>query len=153
MAQTCDGLSARFPPTIRPAFHGRTGYALALTASKAVQREGYPEALDIIRAPYAYPYRSPVGDDPIAAAHYSLSYLRDAILDEGTDIAGIVVESLAGEVLACIVRRPHGRDPVAQIHGIGPQDERRAQHDRAGGRCGDDCSAAVHFGRLCCVRG
>jgi 4-aminobutyrate aminotransferase len=81
----------------RPAFHGRTGYALALTASKAVQREGFPEALDIVRAPYAYPYRSPVGEDPTAAAEYSLNYLRDAILDEGTDIAGIVVESLGGE--------------------------------------------------------
>jgi 4-aminobutyrate aminotransferase len=81
----------------RPAFHGRTGYALALTASKAVQREGFPEALDVVRAPYAYPYRSPVGEDPTAAAEYSLNYLRDAILDEGTDIAGIVVESLGGE--------------------------------------------------------
>jgi 4-aminobutyrate aminotransferase len=81
----------------RPAFHGRTGYALALTASKAVQREGFPQSLAVVRAPYAYPYRSPVGDDPEACAAYSLGVLRDAILDEGTDIAGIVVESLGGE--------------------------------------------------------
>lgn len=81
----------------RPAFHGRTGYALALTASKAIQREGFPQALDVVRAPYAYPYRSPVGEDPAAAAAYSLGYLRDALLEEGTDIAGIVVESLGGE--------------------------------------------------------
>ena len=79
----------------RPAFHGRTGYALALTASKAIQREGYPQALDVVRAPYAYPYRSPVG--PEGAADYSLSMLRDAIEEEGADIAGIVVESLSGE--------------------------------------------------------
>jgi 4-aminobutyrate aminotransferase len=81
----------------RPAFHGRTGYALALTASKAVQKEGYPQALDVIRAPYAYPYRCPVGNDPEVCADYSLTFLREAILDEGTDIAGIVVEPVAGE--------------------------------------------------------
>lgn len=81
----------------RPAFHGRSGYALALTASKAIQKVGYPQGLDVIRAPYAYPYRSPVGSDPDACAQYSLQMLRDAILDEGTDIAGIVVESLGGE--------------------------------------------------------
>jgi 4-aminobutyrate aminotransferase len=81
----------------RPAFHGRTGYALALTASKAVQKEGYPQGLDVIRTPYAYPYRSPVGPDPDACAEYCLNMLRDAIQDEGTDIAAIVVESVAGE--------------------------------------------------------
>jgi 4-aminobutyrate aminotransferase len=81
----------------RPAFHGRTGYALALTASKAIQREGYPQALDVVRAPYAYPYRCPIGRDPDTAAEYSLSILRDALEEEGTDIAGIVVESLGGE--------------------------------------------------------
>ena len=81
----------------RPAFHGRTGYALALTASKAVQREGYPQALAVVRAPYAYPFRCPIGEDPQACARYSLDYLRGAIQDEGTDIAGIVVESLGGE--------------------------------------------------------
>jgi 4-aminobutyrate aminotransferase len=81
----------------RPAFHGRTGYALALTASKAVQREGFPQALPVIRVPYAYPYRCPVGADPVECAQFSLDQLREAILYEGRDIAGIVVESLAGE--------------------------------------------------------
>lgn len=81
----------------RPAFHGRTGYALALTASKAIQKNGYPQGLDVIRTPYAYPYRSPVGSDPDACADYALSTLREAIHEEGTDIAGIVVESLGGE--------------------------------------------------------
>jgi 4-aminobutyrate aminotransferase len=37
----------------RPAFHGRTGYALALTASKAIQKEGFPQGVDVIRTPYA----------------------------------------------------------------------------------------------------
>jgi 4-aminobutyrate aminotransferase len=81
----------------RPAFHGRTGYALALTASKAVQREGYPQALAVTRTPYAYPYRSPVGSDPDAAAGYALQQLQEAIEVEGRDIAAIVVESIAGE--------------------------------------------------------
>jgi 4-aminobutyrate aminotransferase len=81
----------------RPAFHGRTGYALALTASKAVHKEGFPQGLDVIRSPYAYPYRCPVGSDPEVCADYALDLLRDAILEEGTDIAAIVVESVAGE--------------------------------------------------------
>ncbi|HEX8918787.1 MAG TPA: aminotransferase class III-fold pyridoxal phosphate-dependent enzyme [Chloroflexota bacterium] len=81
----------------RPAFHGRTGYALALTASKSVHREGFPQAVDVVRTPYAYPFRCPVGSDPEQCADYSLSMLRDALQDEGTDIAAIVVESLAGE--------------------------------------------------------
>ena len=81
----------------RPSFHGRTGYALALTASKAVQKNGFPQALDVVRAPYAYPYRCPVGSDPDTCAEYSLGQLRDAIQEEGTDIAGIIVESLGGE--------------------------------------------------------
>lgn len=81
----------------RPAFHGRTGYALALTASKAVQRNGFPQALPVVRAPYAYPYRCPVGSEPEVCAEYSLTILREAILEEGTDLAGIIVESLGGE--------------------------------------------------------
>lgn len=81
----------------RPAFHGRTGYALSLTASKAIQREGYPQALAVVRSPYAYPYRCPVGSDPDACAEYSLAQLREALAVEGEDIAAIVVESLAGE--------------------------------------------------------
>lgn len=81
----------------RPAFHGRTGYALSMTASKAVVKEGFPQALGVTRVPYAYPYRCPLGSDPEVAAQYSLDMLRDAILDEGTDIAGIIVESIAGE--------------------------------------------------------
>jgi 4-aminobutyrate aminotransferase len=89
----------------RPAFHGRTGYALALTASKAIHKVGYPQGLDVIRTPYAYPYRCPVGSDPDVCAEYSLSMLRDAILDEGTDIAAIVVESIAGE--GGIIVPPH----------------------------------------------
>jgi 4-aminobutyrate aminotransferase len=81
----------------RPAFHGRTGYALSLTASKAIHREGFPQALPVIRTPYAYPYRSPVGADDEACSRYALDELRHAIQMEGTDIAAIVVEPIVGE--------------------------------------------------------
>lgn len=103
----------------RPAFHGRTGYALAVTASKAIQREGFPQALDVVRAPYPYAYRSPVGPDPDAVADYSLQYLRDAILDEGTDIAGIIVESLAGEggIIPPPIRFLRGLRDIANQYG------------------------------------
>jgi 4-aminobutyrate aminotransferase len=80
----------------RPAFHGRTGYALALTASKGIHREGFPQALPVIRTTYAYPYRSPEGDAAECAAA-ALKELRFAIEVEGNDIAGIVVEPIVGE--------------------------------------------------------
>jgi 4-aminobutyrate aminotransferase len=80
----------------RPAFHGRTGYALALTASKAAHREGFPQALPIIRTNYAYPYRSPMGTDEECARH-ALAELEYALSVEGTDIAAIVAEPIVGE--------------------------------------------------------
>ncbi len=80
----------------RPAFHGRTGYALALTASKGIHREGFPQALPVIRTTYAYPYRSPAADAAECAA-IALQELRFAIEVEGSDIAGIVVEPIVGE--------------------------------------------------------
>jgi len=103
----------------RPAFHGRTGYALALTASKAIHREGYPQALDVIRTPYANPYRTPGGSTPEDAAAYALLTLRDAIENEGGDIAAIVVESVAGEG-GMIVPPPEflqGLRAIADEHG------------------------------------
>src|SRR5579884_1276623 len=80
----------------RPAFHGRTGYALALTASKSIHREGFPQALPVVRTAYAYTYRSGT-DGPAEAAQRALEELRYAIEVEGTDIAGIVVEPIVGE--------------------------------------------------------
>jgi 4-aminobutyrate aminotransferase len=80
----------------RPAFHGRTGYALALTASKGIHREGFPQALPVIRTNYAHPYRSPEGG-PAECAAAALEELRFAIEVEGTDIAAIVVEPIVGE--------------------------------------------------------
>jgi 4-aminobutyrate aminotransferase len=80
----------------RPSFHGRTGFALALTASKGVHREGFPQALPIIRTNYAYPYRS-TAPTPEACAAQALGDLEYAIQVEGSDIAAIVVEPIGGE--------------------------------------------------------
>lgn len=80
----------------RPAFHGRTGFALALTASKAVHREGFPQALPVVRTSYAYPYRS-LADTPSECASQALAELEYALEVEGTDIAAIVVEPIVGE--------------------------------------------------------
>ena len=80
----------------RPAFHGRTGFALALTASKGVHREGYPQGLPIIRSSYAYPFRSQAST-PEACAQHALNELEYAIQVEGSDIAAIVAEPIVGE--------------------------------------------------------
>jgi 4-aminobutyrate aminotransferase len=80
----------------RPAFHGRTGFALTLTASKAIHREHFPQSLPIIRTTYAYPYRSPASD-PEECARMALQELRYAIEVEGRDIAGIIAEPIVGE--------------------------------------------------------
>lgn len=80
----------------RPSFHGRTGFALALTASKSVHREGFPQALPVIRTNFAYPYRSPASD-PFECAQLALEELNFALQVEGADIAAIIVEPIAGE--------------------------------------------------------
>ncbi len=102
----------------RPAFHGRTGFALALTASKAVHREGFPQALPVIRTSYADPYRSH-GLEPSEVADRALEELRYAIELEGRDIAGIVVEPIVGEG-GIIVPPPEflrGLREIADEHG------------------------------------
>ncbi|MBI2941679.1 MAG: aminotransferase class III-fold pyridoxal phosphate-dependent enzyme [Chloroflexi bacterium] len=81
----------------RPAFHGRTGYALSLTASKAVHRNYYPQALPVVRTPYAYCYRCPLGLQPNNCGVACAELVREALQREGTDIAGIVVEPISGE--------------------------------------------------------
>ncbi len=81
----------------RPAFHGRTGYSLALTASKHVHKDYYPQGLDVVRAPYPYCYRCPFGQKEGECDLECVRYLRDSIQYEGTDIAGIVFEPVCGE--------------------------------------------------------
>ncbi len=81
----------------QPAFHGRTGYALALTASKHVHKNYYPQGLDVIRGPYPYCFRCSFGQEVKSCNLECVQYLRDAIIYGGTDIAAIAIEPICGE--------------------------------------------------------
>ena len=81
----------------RPSFHGRTGYALALTCSKHVHKDGYPQGLEVIRSPYSYCYRCPYHLEEKSCNAFCVERLRYALETEGADIAGIVMEPIAGE--------------------------------------------------------
>ncbi|MFX1317705.1 MAG: aminotransferase class III-fold pyridoxal phosphate-dependent enzyme [Promethearchaeota archaeon] len=81
----------------RPAFHGRTGYTLALTASKHIQKDFFPQGLDVIRGPYPYCFRCPFGQEEKSCNLECVQYLRDSIEYGGTDIAAIVLEPICGE--------------------------------------------------------
>lgn len=80
-----------------PAFHGRTGFALPLTSSKAVQREGYPMAYPVIRGTYPYVYRSSWGDDPDKVSDACLQQLRELVENADRRIGAIFLEPVAGE--------------------------------------------------------
>ena len=81
----------------RPAFHGRTGFALSLTASKSVHRNGFPQALPVVRLPYADCYRCPYHLQADTCDAYCADQVAEAVEKEGTDIAAIVVEPICGE--------------------------------------------------------
>ena len=81
----------------RPAFHGRTGYALALTSSNAKHKSGFPQGVDVIRVAYPYCYRCPYGQNVEDCNLECVDYLRYALQVEGDDIAAFVMEALAGE--------------------------------------------------------
>ncbi len=83
-------------------FHGRTLGSLALTASKTVQRSGFgPMAPGVFHAPYANPYRCPVGAAGSAdCARECLAYIENQILNHlvsPEEVAAIVVEPIQGE--------------------------------------------------------
>jgi 4-aminobutyrate aminotransferase len=82
-------------------FHGRTMGALALTASKSVQRRGFgPVMPGVVHAPYANCYRCPMGLQPETCAAECLSFIEDEILlhlISPDDVAGVVVEPIQGE--------------------------------------------------------
>src|SRR5881397_2556524 len=62
------------------AFHGRTMGALALTASKAIQRRGFgPMMAGVYHAPYADCYRCPIGLTSDNCAAECLNYIEDQI--------------------------------------------------------------------------
>ncbi|HKY20828.1 MAG TPA: acetyl ornithine aminotransferase family protein, partial [Vicinamibacterales bacterium] len=82
-------------------FHGRTLGSLSLTASRTVQRKGFgPMVPGVFHAPYANPYRCPVGRDADSCADACLSYIEKQILTHlvsPDEVAAIVFEPIQGE--------------------------------------------------------
>ena len=93
MDKTCRFKFAAF----QPAFHGRTGYALALTCSNHVHKDGFPAGIQVIRSPYAYCYRCPYNLKEGSCGAFCVEQLRRSLETESTDIAGIVMEPICGE--------------------------------------------------------
>lgn len=81
-------------------FHGRTMGALALTASKPVQRRGFPPFMPgVLHAPYADCYRCPLGLRPDSCEAECLNFIDELFMHLVTpdDVAAIVVEPIQGE--------------------------------------------------------
>src|SRR5436190_9858087 len=82
-------------------FHGRTLGALALTASKAIQRRGFgPMMPGVYHTPYPDCYRCPVGLTSTNCAAECLDYLEHQIfihLVSPDEVAAVVVEPIQGE--------------------------------------------------------
>src|SRR5712692_1528065 len=82
-------------------FHGRTMGALALTASKAIQRRGFgPMMPGVYHAPYADCYRCPLGLEAKNCAAECLNYIEQQIfvhLVSPDEVAAVVVEPIQGE--------------------------------------------------------
>ncbi len=82
-------------------FHGRTLGALALTASKPVQRDKVgPLMPGVYHAPFADCYRCPVGREPDSCAAECLDFLDQQIfahLVSPDEVAAVVVEPIQGE--------------------------------------------------------
>ncbi len=83
--------------SFRPAFHGRTGYALAMTSSNAKHKSGFPQGVDVIRVFYPYCYRCPYNTNVEDCSLECVEALRYALQVEGDDIAAIVMEPISGE--------------------------------------------------------
>ncbi len=83
------------------AFHGRTTGALALTASKATQKNGFFPLMDgVVHVPYGYCYRCPFGRTYGKCGMECVSYIEDTIfktIAPPDEVAAIVVEAIQGE--------------------------------------------------------
>jgi len=82
-------------------FHGRTMGALALTASKTVQRRGFgPFMPDVYHAIYPDCYRCPLGLKPETCEAECLDFIEQQLfvhLISPDDVAAIVIEPIQGE--------------------------------------------------------
>jgi len=82
-------------------FHGRTMGALALTASKTVQRRGFaPFMAGVYHAPYPDCYRCPLGMKPDTCAAECLDFIDHQLfvhLVAPDEVAAVVIEPIQGE--------------------------------------------------------
>lgn len=83
------------------AFHGRTHGALALTASKAVQKRGFGNLVPgVTHIPYANCYRCAYGKQPATCHVECVRVLEDEVfrtIAPANEVAAIVVEPVQGE--------------------------------------------------------
>ncbi|HNX26321.1 MAG TPA: aspartate aminotransferase family protein [Phycisphaerae bacterium] len=78
-------------------FHGRT-YAAASAGGLSGPKRGYgPTMPGVIRVPYPYAYRSPVGSEPGKMIDYYMTLLEDEVRANSTGaLAGLIVEPYLG---------------------------------------------------------
>ncbi len=106
------------------AFHGRTQGALALTASKSVQREGFgPLVPGVTHIPYANCYRCAYGKEPGTCRTECVQVLEDSLFKTilpAREVAAIVVEPVQGEGGYVVPPRKFFDEltAVARRHGI-----------------------------------
>jgi 4-aminobutyrate aminotransferase len=83
------------------AFHGRTTGALALTASKAGQKEHFFPMMDgVTHVPYAYCYRCPYGQTYGKCKMECLTFITETVfktLVPPSEVAALFVEPIQGE--------------------------------------------------------
>ena len=83
------------------AFHGRTMGALSLTASKAVQREGFaPLVPGVTHVPYPYCYRCPFGCTYPDCDLHCVQYIEDTVLKSfcpPQEVSALFAEPIQGE--------------------------------------------------------
>ncbi len=81
-------------------FHGRTLGALSLTASKALQREGFGPFSSTVHVPFAYCYRCPLKQEYPSCGIACVDYIKEYPLSKevaGSEVAAIIVEPVQGE--------------------------------------------------------
>jgi len=82
------------------AFHGRTLLTLTLTSKVSTYKHGFgPFCSDVVRIPYPYCYRCPVGLEPEACGTACIALLDEAMeaWADPADLAAVVIEPQLGE--------------------------------------------------------
>jgi 4-aminobutyrate aminotransferase len=106
-------------------FHGRTYGAMSVTASKAIQKDGfYPMVPNVHHAHYPYPYRDPFhSSSPDECADRCLEYLETHLFKavvKPDQVAAFIVEPVQGEggYIVPPARFMLGLQALARKHGI-----------------------------------